>query len=177
MTSHHAPNATRRLLRIANRDSALAALLLSIASCGAITACGSMTKSKVPPPDTYSEVGLRRAVVPVDPCHAELRVTWTPVAVTSDQGGTVGAFAVPPDTTRDFVGKPAIVAGQAVCDYVIGTTALPAPGRWRIEITGLALNKVSCEATLLAGQHNYHAFMANVQGCSASTRALEWPSP
>lgn len=128
-------------------------------------------------PDTFSQVGLRRAVVAGDACVAYLQVTWAPEAVSPSGAGATKTFAVKPDQSVRIDGKAGNVAGQPVCDYVVNASPLPAAGRWRIEVKGIAINTLTCSTDLVASAHNYHAFLTGAQGCKTTTTGLDWTRP
>lgn len=139
-----------------------------------VSGCCSPPPQPQGQPNTFSQVGLRRAVIPAGSCVAYLQVTWTPEAVSQSGNGAVQAFAVPPDQPVRIDGRPGNVAGQRVCDYIVDASPRPAAGRWRIEVKGIAINTLMCTADLVAGAHNYHAFMTGAQGCNTTTTGLHW---
>lgn len=162
----------------------LSMFAIPLRSCGAVacltlmSGCCSLFHYQCPPPQTKpeatSQVGLRRPVISADACVAYLQVSWTPISLTGGQPGSATPIRVPPDQPVKLQGSPSVVNGQPVCDYVVDASPNPAPGKWQVTISGIAITSLSCDVDIAVAAKNFHAFRVNTRGCSTTTTRLDW---
>jgi hypothetical protein len=125
-------------------------------------------------PEATSQVELRRPVIPADACVAYLKVIWTPISLIGGQPGYTAPIRVPPDQPVRLQGSSGVINGQSVCDYVVDANPNPAPGKWQVTISGIAITSLNCDVDIAAAAKNFHAFRVNTQGCSTTTTMLDW---
>lgn len=151
--------------------SAVACLALMAGCCGL---SHYQCSPPQPKPEATSQVGLRRSVIPADACVAYLQVSWTPISLIGGQPGSTTPVRVPPDQPVRLQGLSRVVNGQPVCDYIADASPNPAPGKWQVTISGIAITSLSCDVDIAVAAKNFHAFRVNTQGCSTTTTGLDW---